>query len=308
MIVELPNTTVSKISRQLSQLRDESGVVALGRVLTLLVQTDIKKIEEVVTAANAASRAHPARIIVIADDNDATDSEPRLDGQIRVGGDAGASEVIILRAFGAVANSPSSLVSGLLLPDAPIVVWWPNSCPSSPAATELGSMATRRITDSANQQDPRTYLKKLAANYFPGDGDMAWTRLTLWRSQLASLFDQIPNPRVSKIEVIGSEQSPSTDLLAAWLQSRLGAPVEMQRKIGDKKVLGIAGVRITHAEGELSMLRNADLAKISQTGFPEASVLLPRRSIEDCLIEELRFLGSDPTYRATLQNEYFLGG
>lgn len=282
-------------------------MVALGRVLTLLVQTDFRKIEEVVSAANAASRAHPARIIVIANEPDSAGETARLDGQIRVGGDAGASEVVVLRAYGAVAKAPSALVSGLLLPDAPIVVWWPNSCPEAPAKTDLGAMATRRITDSANQQQPQKYLRELALNYSAGDGDMAWTRLTLWRSQLASLFDQIPNAEVTKIEVIGSEQSPSADLLAAWLHTRLQAPVEMLRKIGDKKVLGISGVRITHTEGELSMVRNGDLAKITQTGYPDASVLLPRRSIEDCLIEEMRFLGSDPTYQEVLQNDYFQG-
>ena len=59
-------------------------------------------------------------MIVLAEDNtDAKDAENRLDAQIRIGGDAGASEVVVLRAFGEVADDPESLVTGLLLPDAP---------------------------------------------------------------------------------------------------------------------------------------------------------------------------------------------
>ena len=61
MIVDLPDTTVSKVSKKLSRLRQDGGVVALGRVLTLLIQTDFRRIEEVIEAANAASRTHPAR-------------------------------------------------------------------------------------------------------------------------------------------------------------------------------------------------------------------------------------------------------
>ena len=39
MIVDLPDTTVSKISRALVNVREEGGAVALGRVLTLIILT-----------------------------------------------------------------------------------------------------------------------------------------------------------------------------------------------------------------------------------------------------------------------------
>ena len=39
MIVDLPDTTVSKISRALIDVREEGGAVALGRVLTLIIVT-----------------------------------------------------------------------------------------------------------------------------------------------------------------------------------------------------------------------------------------------------------------------------
>src|SRR5690606_37774196 len=37
MIIDLPNTTVSKIARSLVSVREEGGAVALGRVLTLVI-------------------------------------------------------------------------------------------------------------------------------------------------------------------------------------------------------------------------------------------------------------------------------
>ncbi len=303
MIVDLPDTTVSKVSKKLSNLREEGGVVALGRVLTLLIQTDFRRIEEVVEAANAASRAHPARVIVLADEVDVP-GEARLDAQIRVGGDAGASEVVILRAYGGLAQSLNGLVGGLLLPDAPIVVWWPNSCPESPARADLGQIATRRITDSANQSNPQKYLEQLAKNYQPGDGDMAWTRLTLWRSQLASLFDRISSEEIESVEVVGSELSPSADLLAAWFRVKLGVRTEISRKHKGKNVLGIGGVKIHYKGGELKMMRSAEVAKIKQSGLPSASILLPRRSVVDCLVEEMRFMGPDETYAEILKGGF----
>ena len=132
VIVDLPDTTVSKISRALVNVREEGGAVALGRVLTLVILTRQGMMEEVIEAANDASREHPMRVIGLIMGN-GDESESRLDAQIRVGGDAGASEVITLHAHGEAGGSNlESLVTGLLLPDAPVVVWWPNSTPENP--------------------------------------------------------------------------------------------------------------------------------------------------------------------------------
>src|SRR5665647_3266430 len=85
MIVDLPDTTTSEVTKALVRLRDEGGAVALGRVLTLVIDADARDVEDAVAVANDVSREHPARIIVLARHADRT--TPRLDGQIRVGGD-----------------------------------------------------------------------------------------------------------------------------------------------------------------------------------------------------------------------------
>ena len=68
MIKTLSNTTVSKVSKELVEIRDEGGAVALGRVLTLIIETDFAGLEQAVRSANEASKAHPCRIIVLAED------------------------------------------------------------------------------------------------------------------------------------------------------------------------------------------------------------------------------------------------
>ena len=301
MIVDMPSTTSSKIGKRLNELRETGGVVALGRVLTLVIETDAKGVEPAIQAANGASRLHPSRIIVLT--NAEGNGESRLDAEIRVGGDAGASEVVILNAYGAASSNPESLVTGLLLSDAPVVAWWPSSCAANPAKSAIGKIASRRITDSACQADPSAFLRELATNYTPGDGDMAWTRITLWRSQLAALYEQHKHRKVSSIEVLGSAHSPSAELLAHWLELRLQAPSAITTELEGADIEGIVGVRIQFQDGHLEIIRADEVANIKQTGFPDSSVLLPKRSDQDCLIEDMRFLGEDEIY-----GEVLMGG
>ncbi len=297
MIKNLSNTTSSLISRELVTIREEGGAVALGRVLTLLVQTKFSGIEEAITAANEASRAHPCRIIVLADEDSQSKSEPRLDAEIRVGGDAGASEVIVLRAYGEAASDPESLVTGLLLPDAPVVAWWPGEAPVKPSTSAIGRIAQRRITDAASQSEPHAWLVSLANNYEPGDSDFAWTRLTLWRAQLAAILDQPPYDPITGVVVTGAVDSPSTDLLAAWLGLKLGVEVELVRTDRGKAVSGIKGVKLQRASGDIEIVRNVpDVATLIQPSQPTRDINLPRRSLRDCLIEDLRRLDSDDAF------------
>jgi glucose-6-phosphate dehydrogenase assembly protein OpcA len=299
MIVDIPNTTVAKVGKRMLDLREDSGVVALGRVLTLIIETTPAELESAVAAANGASRLHPSRILVLVQHEDA---EPKLDAQIRVGGDAGASEVVILHAYGEAASNPESLVTGLLLPDAPVVAWWPARAPEAPAKSAIGAIASRRITDSAVQANQADYLKQLAKNYRPGDGDLAWTRITLWRAQLAALFDLHAGRKVLGISVIGAANSPSADLLAQWLELKLGVKASFERELDGNPVEGIAGVRVEFADGQLQVIRQDQVAEIHQVGAPVSSVLLPRRSDQDCLVEDMRFLGEDEVYGEVIRS------
>ncbi|MFE2751297.1 glucose-6-phosphate dehydrogenase assembly protein OpcA [Actinosynnema sp. NPDC059335] len=299
MIIDLPSTTTSQVNSKLVQLREEGGAVTLGRVLTLVIVTDDgTKTEDAVDAANDASREHPCRVIVVA--RGARKAAPRLDAQIRVGGDAGASEVIVLRLYGELANEGASCVVPLLLPDTPVVAWWPNEAPAVPAEDPIGQLAQRRITDAAAEKNPIRALEQRRTGYTPGDTDLAWTRLTLWRAMLASAFDLPPHEKVTEAEVSGESDSPSTDLLAAWLAGCLKVPV---KRVKAARGEGIVDVRLERRSGVVELSRpDGKVGTLTQPGQPERRVALQRRQVRDCLAEELRRLDPDEVYEAALRS------
>ncbi|MDN5790227.1 MAG: glucose-6-phosphate dehydrogenase assembly protein OpcA [Micrococcales bacterium] len=296
MITELTDTTTGDVSAKLVRLRSEVGSMALGRVLTLVVVIDGTGASEAIEDAIAASRQHPCRIIVvIAHDRRGTN---RLDAQIRLGGDAGASEVVVLRLHGALANHGPSVVVPLLLADCPIVAWWPGEAPDDVAASSIGAMAGRRITDAAQHRDPRRILKKRAASYQRGDTNLAWTRVTRWRGLLAATLDQAPFEQVTGAAVSGAPDSPSSDLLAAWLAHRLKLPV---RRVATPPGSGIGAARLERKSGMIDLVRPGDeVATLSQPGHPDRRVSLPRPTRAECLANELRRLDPDDTYEDAL--------
>lgn len=292
----MPETTASAVAKRLIKLREDGGAVALGRVLTLIIVAHESTFEEAVEAANDASREHPCRILVIAPEPEATTN--RLDAEIRVGGDAGASEVIILRPSPVVAEHPDTLVTALLLPDAPIVVWWPHEFPDSPANDLVGSMAKIRITDALRNADPLESLKTLRSHHQPGDIDLAWTRVTVWRGLLAATLDQAPFESVTEAVVEGDESHPSVDLLAAWLAQRLRCPVKIVRQTSAN---AITKVILRRKSGEIVLERpDGRIATLSQPGQPAHRIALPVRELRECLSEELRRLDPDDVYGEVL--------
>ncbi|HEV7646900.1 MAG TPA: glucose-6-phosphate dehydrogenase assembly protein OpcA [Actinophytocola sp.] len=298
MIIDLPATTTSQVNSKLVQLREQGGANTIGRVLTLVIVTDdSERTEEVIDAANHASREHPCRVIVLA--RGLKKASARLDAQIRVGGDAGASEVVVLRLYGPLANEGASCVVPLLLPDAPIVAWWPFEAPAVPAKDSIGQLATRRITDSAASRNPTKALEARAKSYVDGDTDLAWTRLTLWRAVLASALDLPPHERVSAAMVSGEGDSPSADLLAAWLAARLRLPV---RRLRSRYGEGIVKVELERRSGTVELHRpDGTVGELTQPGQPPRRVALQRRPVRDCLAEELRRLDADEIYALSLR-------
>ncbi|MET4100141.1 glucose-6-phosphate dehydrogenase assembly protein OpcA [Agrococcus sp. UYP10] len=304
MIIRLSRTTTAEVQRRMLEIRDEGGVVALGRVLTLVVHTQIGAEEEAIRAANAASREHPMRVIVVSRNPDRVSAkeEPRLDAELRVGADAGASEVVLLQCYGELGSHLLGIVQGLLLPDAPVVAWWPSFMPDRPSGAQLGQIAQRRITDSGKQKDPRGAILSLAACYAPGDTDLAWTRLTNWRGHLAALLDQPPYEAVRSGLVSGDLSNPSVHLMAAWLELRLGIEVE-KVEAGDTPVgsSGLHAVELRRETGDSSLTRVRDsVGVLEQPGQPSHHVALSTRGLEDQLAEELRKLDADDMYRQVL--------
>jgi len=298
MIVDLPSTTTSAVNHALIDIRERGGAVALGRVLTLVIVTDDSaQVEESIEAANEASREHPCRVLVVA--RGLKRAGTRLDAQIRVGGDAGASEVLVLRLYGPLADHGDSVVIPLLLPDCPVVAWWPGMAPAVPAQDPIGKLAQRRITDAAAVRQPIKTLESRRTSYADGDTDLAWTRITPWRALLAAALDLPPYEDVEVVTVTGAADNPSADLLAGWLRSRLQVPV--RRRISDPGG-GISSAVLERPCGPVELIRPyGKVGTLRQPGQPDRRVPLRRRPVRECLAEELRRLDPDEIYHASLQ-------
>ncbi|GAA2207980.1 glucose-6-phosphate dehydrogenase assembly protein OpcA [Nonomuraea monospora] len=291
----LTDTTAGKIAAQLTHLRHQMGAPAIGMVLTLVVVSEERHQYDALRAATEAAREHPSRIIVV------IKREPeeaiRLDAELRIGENT-PGEVVVLRLYGELTDHADSVVSPLLLPDTPVVAWWPGAAPDAPAKDAIGALAQRRITDAKGFDDGGVKsLVVRAKGYARGDTDLSWARLTPWRSLLAAAFDQ-PVGKVRKGTVEASPGHPSAPLLAAWLSERLGAPI----KVVDSPGPGLTAVRLQVSDGELAVVRtDARLATLCRPGQPDRNVALARRQTSELMAEELRRLDTDEIYEAAVK-------
>ncbi|MEI6043845.1 MAG: glucose-6-phosphate dehydrogenase assembly protein OpcA [Chloroflexota bacterium] len=132
-----------------------------------------------------------------------------------------------------------SMVLPLLVPDLPVILWWPGDPTlQGPLFERLMDTSDRLIVDSRRFLDPVCSFKRLAAlseMRYRGVAfsDLNWARLTPWRRLIAQFFDP-PNmmPYLSHFEDIvidyeapGKESEPNFSqalLLVGWLGHQLG--------------------------------------------------------------------------------------
>jgi len=304
--VNLGRTSTHRIETTLRSLREQRGEVSTGRVLTLIVSVRSEEdLESVVHGANEASREHPARVIVVV--HDRTTDEVYLDAELYVGGDAGAAEIILMRLHGELADHADSVVTPLLLPDTPVVVWWPFTSPRNPAGDSLGALASRRITDSFSDAAAGKGTKAIfrrRIGYTPGDSDLVWSRITPWRGLLASALDQRADDTVTSVEITGPSEDPAVDIAAGWLATQLKVPVT--RYAGEAVDIPVDGEGIPtapvervvlHLEGGDLVMEVIDHHSVRIVdGDTDNLVTLQRRTLGECLAEELRHLEPDAAF------------
>ncbi len=302
MKIDLTDTTASKINKALVQGRRALGTPAVGMVLTMVIVTDEENAYDAIKAAEEASHEHPSRTLVVIKRHARTPRDrttSRLDAEVRVGADAGTGETVVLRTYGEVSDHADSVVLPLLLPDAPVVVWWPVDAPDNPAQDPLGALAQRRITDLYAVENPLQVLETRVRSYAPGDTDLAWTRLTPWRSMLAAALDQAREKIVSGA-VEAEAENPAAELLARWLEARLRVKIERIVTAGPV----VTAVRLGTANGEVVIDRpEGPLATLSLPGQPSRTLALKVRTTSELIAEELRRLDADEMYAVALRGE-----
>ncbi len=293
MKVELIDTTASTVRNELTRMCQQMGGLTTGVVLNLVIMTDEADQYDAMRAATHAGREHPCQILgVIAR---AGRWPRRLDAEVTVGENM-PGQTVLLRIQGELNEHVDSVVTPLLVPDTPVVIWWPGKAPGAPAADALGMLGKRRITDAAADEAPRERLLHLAAGYRPGDTDLAWARTTNWRSLLAATLDR-PFAEISEVSVGAEADNPSADLMAAWLAVRLGVPVRQEETPGP----GVTEVSFLTADGKIVISRaDGRNATLSRPGEPDRYVALHRRDTDELLAEELRRLDPDEVYGETL--------
>ncbi|MFC0504648.1 glucose-6-phosphate dehydrogenase assembly protein OpcA [Micromonospora costi] len=295
-MIGLWDTTGNEVVKALAAERRSAGGVASGMALTLIVVVDEKRVREAEAAATIAAAAHPCRLLVVVR-TDIERDRNRLDAEIVVGGRLGPCEAVVMRMYGRLALHAESVVMPLLVPDVPVVTWWHGEPPAEIATDFLGVVADRRITDTAQAADPIAALRQRAHDYAPGDTDLAWTRITPWRTLVAGAFDTT-EAKVTEASVVAPAHDPTAALMCGWLASRLG--ISPRWKHSDQ-FPRMREVQLHCANGdELTLTREDSVATFRRTGQEDRQLPLVRRPLGDELAEELRRLDADQVYAEAL--------
>lgn len=295
MSLLLEGTTASAVNSAISAERHRLGATSTGMALTFVIITDELHQSEATRAATFAANQHPCRIVVVIPRPGR--GKPQLDAEVWVGDREGPGETVKLRLKGPLAKQQASVVLPLLLPDTPVVVWWPAEAPPLPAEDEVGELANRRITDTSFARRPVAELMKRAETYHPGDTDLAWTRTTPWRSVLATALDE-PYEEILGVTVTTERNNATANLLAAWLQAKLKVPAVVKNSRGP----GITSVVLRTKGGEIELGRSdGRMAELNRTHGISRKVPLARRELRDLVSEELRRLDADEVYAEALR-------
>jgi glucose-6-phosphate dehydrogenase assembly protein OpcA len=328
-VLALWDTTGTEVVHKLAAERRSAGGVASGLALTLVAVADEPNVRAVEDAVTIAAAEHPCRLLVVTRALVNTPGVPdRLDAEIVVGGRLGPCEAVVMRMQGRLALHAESVVMPLLAPDVPVVTWWHGDPPERIAYDPLGVVAERRVTDVAQCPDPIDALRQRADDYAPGDTDLAWTRITPWRSLVAGAFDTI-SAAVVDATVTSGPTDPRATLLAGWLKARLGVSPRLQPNTSGEPA-GRSGQPGGELEavafslddgGSLSLTRQGGTAGggpagqgggtivvLHKPGYEDRVMPLVERKLGEELAEELRRLDADQPYAAALAAAYDLTG
>jgi hypothetical protein len=229
------STDVAGIEKELTVLWKEAGdsegaapvVRACSLNLIVLGGDDPAAVE----ILDLLSTEHPARTFLISTTGDqgaktieswvAAKCTIPLPGEKQV-----CSEQIHLKAGGGAAGRIPSMVTSLLVPDIPVVLWYrgTDEIPQE-VFNVLQQLSDFTILDSGEDGDLHRSILLLRSVDDARFGDMAWERGESWRALLAQLFDP-PSERkllggLTSIRITCAEQGqagfPSAMLFAGWL-------------------------------------------------------------------------------------------
>lgn len=312
-MLALWDTTGTEVVHKLAAERRSAGGVTSGLALTLVAVADEPNVRAVEDAVTIAAAEHPCRLLVVTRALVNTPGVPdRLDAEIVVGGRLGPCEAVVMRMQGRLALHAESVVMPLLAPDVPVVTWWHGAPPERIAYDPLGVVAERRVTDVTHCPDPIAALGQRADDFAPGDTDLAWTRITPWRSLIAGAFDTI-GARVVDATITSGPADPQAKLLAGWLAARLGITPKLEPGEAASRSGQSGGALESVAfslddGGSLGLSRQGGTAVLHRPGYEDRVMPLVERRLGEELAEELRRLDADQPYAAALAAAFGVDG
>lgn len=285
---------VRAVERELSELwmqaqAGDPDAITRVCVLNLVVGVPNSDVADHVTNVIAQLTArYPNRAIVVQVEPEA--QEVALDAWVQAhcqvpGPDRQqvCCEQITVSAKGEVAAQVPGIVLPLLVPDVPVVLWWPHGEPfNAPVFERLCTFADRVVVDSATFARPEQSVEAMAAllAHDHAISDLVWGRLTAWRELTAQFFDmparllllqQISRVTVEYTAKPGAPLNRSSALLLlGWLAARLEwTPAASPRDEGNTTTLML---RRTDGQPVEVILRHVD-APDAEPGMLTALVL-----------------------------------
>ena len=270
--IEKELATMWKPASEAEGSNAESGVTracALNLLVYATTEDDRAAIDEMLFEVN---EQHPGRTLVLLADRQAT--EPGLEAYVstrcrRLGGSGRqvCGEQVTIEARGAAVDTVASAIAPLLVPDAPVFLWW-KDIPhyEDKLFNRMTRMSDRVVIDSSCFDHPYEDLQRLNQiikehPQFMSASDLNWGRLTAWRTLLASFWD-VPDyrPYLDQLDRIvveydapdlaPEEIAPKALLIVGWLSSRLGWSVE---KAGGRESESAASFQLRAGERQISI-------------------------------------------------------
>ena len=287
---------------------NEAGLGAVSRVL------------------DGLSVTNPSRTLILLAQHtrEADKLEAEVSAQERTeSGHRVSTERVILHAHGEPARHLASLAAPLLIPDLPVILWWPGRPDfENSLFTDLCQLADRLVVDTDEGFDDAdlTRLLEVARRQKAraSIGDLNWARLIAWRHVAAQFFD-MPGmlARLAHIRGVsifhGHDGSTAqARLLGGWVRSRMatvGIDVPLEFRVDESFEHGICRFLIYTggddgpARFSLTRLRGNRLStqvRLGDQDLAHRTVRLESREPEELLGIELTMPGHDVLFEEAL--------
>jgi glucose-6-phosphate dehydrogenase assembly protein OpcA len=234
-----------------------------------------------------------------------------------------STERVLLHAHGEPARHLASLATPLLIPDLPVILWWPGRPQfDNPLFDDLCELADSLVVDTDEGFGDADLTRLLEVARRPkaraSIGDLNWARLMAWRHCAAQFFD-MPGmlPRLARIHGVsifyGSDGSTAqARLLGGWIRSRMatvGIEVPIEFRADDSHDHGVCRFLI-YSSGDdgparfsITRLRGGRLStqiRLGDQELAERTVRLELRAPEELLGFELTLPGHDVLFEQAL--------